>query len=82
MANDQWIGCRWKGYGYYCVSQCRDQDFFLIANVEVRGARRFIELQNAGQEVNMRDLIEDIRLRDEADKVREIYSFDPSRRFC
>ena len=35
---------------------------FLVADVEVRAKRRFIELQNAGQEVNMRDLIEDIRL--------------------
>ena len=51
---------------------------FLIANVEVRAKRRFLELQNAGQEVNMRDLIEDIRLRDEADKVREISPLIPA----
>ena len=35
---------------------------FLIADVEVRAERRFLELQNTGQGVNMRDLIEDIRL--------------------
>jgi len=35
-------------------------------------------LQNAGQEVNMRDLIEDIRLRDEADRVREISPLIPA----
>ena len=45
---------------------------FLIADVEVRAQRRFLELQNNDQGVNMRDLIEDIRSRDEADRVREI----------
>ena len=45
---------------------------FLVADAEVRAKRRFLELQNAGQGVNMRDLIDDIRLRDEADKAREI----------
>ena len=49
-----------------------------MADVEVRAKRRFIELQNAGQEVNMRDLIDDIRLRDEADKVREISPLIPA----
>ena len=51
---------------------------FLVADPEVRAERRFLELQNAGQEVNMRDLIEDIRLRDEADKVREISPLIPA----
>ena len=51
---------------------------FLVADVEVRAKRRFLELQNAGQEVNMRDLIDDIRFRDEADKVREISPLIPA----
>ena len=51
---------------------------FLIADVEVRAERRFLELQNTGQGVNMRDLIEDIRLRDEADRVREISPLVPA----
>jgi cytidylate kinase len=51
---------------------------FLIADAEVRAERRFLELQNAGQGVNMRDLIEDIRLRDEADKAREISPLIPA----
>ena len=51
---------------------------FLVADVEVRAKRRFLELQNAGQEVNMRDLIDDIRLRDEADKEREISPLMPA----
>ena len=51
---------------------------FLIADVEVRAERRFLELQNTGQGVNMRDLIDDIRLRDEADKVREISPLIPA----
>jgi cytidylate kinase len=51
---------------------------FLVADAEVRAKRRFLELQNAGQGVNMRDLIDDIRLRDEADKVREISPLIPA----
>ena len=44
----------------------------------MRAKRRFLELQNAGQEVNMRDLIKDIKLRDEADKMREISPLIPA----
>ena len=51
---------------------------FLIADVEVRAERRFLELQNTGQGVNMRDLIEDIRLRDAADRAREISPLVPA----
>ena len=51
---------------------------FLIADIEVRAERRFLELQNAGQGVNMRDLIEDIRLRDETDRAREISPLVPA----
>ena len=51
---------------------------FLVADAEVRAKRRFLELQNAGQGVNMRDLIEDIRVRDEADKAREISPLIPA----
>ena len=51
---------------------------FLVADAEVRAKRRFLELQNAGQGVNMRDLIDDIRLRDEADKEREISPLLPA----
>jgi cytidylate kinase len=51
---------------------------FLVADVEVRAKRRFLELQNADQGVNMRDLIDDIRLRDEADKEREISPLIPA----
>ncbi|MDC0079958.1 (d)CMP kinase [Pseudomonadota bacterium] len=51
---------------------------FLVADAEVRAKRRFLELQNADQGVNMRDLIEDIRLRDDADKAREISPLMPA----
>jgi len=51
---------------------------FLVADAEVRAKRRFLELQNTGQGVNMRDLIDDIRLRDEADKAREISPLMPA----
>ena len=51
---------------------------FLVADPEVRAKRRFLELQNNGQEVNMRDLIKDIRLRDQADRAREISPLIPA----
>ena len=51
---------------------------FLVADAEVRAKRRFLELQNADQGVNMRDLIEDIRLRDEADRLRELSPLIPA----
>ena len=51
---------------------------FLVADAEVRAKRRFLEVQNAGQGVNMRDLIDDIRLRDEADKERDLSPLIPA----
>ena len=45
---------------------------FLIASAEVRAKRRYLELQNRGQEVNMRDLIADIEQRDMKDKTRTL----------
>ena len=51
---------------------------FLIADEEVRARRRFLELQNSDQGVNMPDLIEDIRLRDKADRAREISPLIPA----
>ena len=70
------------------VADCRDMGtvvfpdagtkIFLVADAEVRAKRRFLELQNADQGVNMRDLIDDIRLRDEADKAREISPLIPA----
>ena len=45
---------------------------FLTASSEVRAKRRHIELQNRGQEVNMRDLIEDIEERDLRDRTRTL----------
>jgi len=45
---------------------------FLTASVEERAQRRFLELQNIGQEVNMRDLIAEIEQRDLNDINRKI----------
>ena len=45
---------------------------FLVASAEVRAKRRYLELQNRGQEVNMRDLIADIEARDMKDKTRTL----------
>tara|TARA_A100001015_G_scaffold82844_1_gene91890 strand:- start:3213 stop:3872 length:660 start_codon:yes stop_codon:yes gene_type:complete len=51
---------------------------FLDASATERANRRFQELQNRGQEVNMRDLIVDIEKRDEMDKTRTLSPLVPS----
>ena len=52
--------------------------FFLTASSEIRAKRRFLELQKRGQEVNMRDLIDDIEQRDLADQSRELSPLLPA----
>ena len=52
--------------------------FFLTASAEIRAKRRFLELQNRGQEVNMRDLIDDIEQRDLADQSRKLSPLLPA----
>ena len=51
---------------------------FLVASAEVRAKRRYLELQNRGQEVNMRDLIADIEARDMKDKTRTLSPLIPA----
>ena len=51
---------------------------FLTASAEIRASKRFLELQNRGQEVNMRDLIDDIKQRDLADQSRELSPLLPA----
>ena len=51
---------------------------FLVASAEVRAKRRCLELQNRGQEVNMRDLIVDIEARDMMDKSRTLSPLIPA----
>ena len=51
---------------------------FLTASSEVRAKRRHIELQNRGQEVNMRDLIVDIEERDLRDRTRTLSPLIPA----
>ena len=51
---------------------------FLVASSEVRAKRRYLELQNRGQEVNMRDLIADIEARDMKDKTRTLSPLIPA----
>ena len=45
---------------------------FLTASTEIRAKRRYLELQNRGQEVNMPALIADIEERDLKDSSREL----------
>ena len=51
---------------------------FLTASPEERAKRRFIELQNLGQEVNMPDLIADIEKRDIRDSSRDLSPLLPA----
>ena len=51
---------------------------FLTASSKVRAKRRHIELQNRGQEVNMRDLIVDIEERDLRDRTRTLSPLIPA----
>ena len=52
---------------------------FLVASAQVRAKRRYLELQNRGQEVNMRDLIADIEARDMMDKSRTLSPLIPAK---
>ena len=51
---------------------------FLDASAKVRAERRYLELQNRGQEVNMRDLIADIEQRDLKDRTRTLSPLIPA----
>ena len=51
---------------------------YLDASAKVRAERRYLELQNRGQEVNMRDLIADIEQRDLKDKTRTLSPLIPA----
>ena len=51
---------------------------YLTASAEVRAKRRYLELQNRGQEVNMPALIADIKHRDWKDSSRELSPLLPA----
>ena len=51
---------------------------FLTASPEIRAKRRYLELQNLGQEVNMPALIADIEKRDIKDSSRELSPLLPA----
>ena len=51
---------------------------FLTASPEIRAKRRYLELQNLGQEVNMLDLIADIKERDLKDSSRKLSPLIPA----
>ena len=51
---------------------------FLTASPEVRAKRRYIELQNRKQEVNMPALIDDIKERDLSDSTRKLSPLLPA----
>ena len=51
---------------------------FLTASTEIRAKRRYLELQNLGQEVNMPDLMADIEKRDFKDSSRDVSPLFPA----
>jgi len=51
---------------------------YLTASPEVRAKRRYLELQNSKQEVNMLALIDDIKERDLSDSTRELSPLLPA----
>ncbi len=51
---------------------------YLTASTEIRARRRYLELQNRGQEVNMPALIADIKQRDLKDSSRELSPLLPA----
>ncbi|MBL33030.1 MAG: cytidylate kinase [Gammaproteobacteria bacterium] len=51
---------------------------FLTASIEERAKRRYLELQNRGQEVNMPDLMADIEQRDFKDRSRDLSPLFPA----
>ena len=74
--------------GYGLVADGRDMGtvvfndaklkIFLTASPEVRAKRRYLELQNRKQEVNMPALIDDIKQRDLSDSTRDISPLLPA----
>ena len=55
-----------------CVLPEAQVKIYLTASVEIRGKRRFLELQEKGVTCSLEKICEDIRLRDEQDMNREI----------
>ena len=51
---------------------------FLTASPQIRAKRRYLELQNLGQEVNMPALIADIKKRDMKDSSRKLSPLLPA----
>lgn len=51
---------------------------FLTASAEERARRRYLQLKNAGETVNLADLVEEIRERDERDKNRPVAPLKPA----
>lgn len=55
-----------------CVLPDADVKVFLTASVRTRAERRYKELKEKGENVNLAEIEEDIRERDERDSTREI----------
>jgi len=51
---------------------------FLTASAEERARRRYLQLKEAGHSVNLPDLVEEIRTRDERDTNREVAPLKPA----
>ena len=65
-----------------CVLPDADVKVFLTASVRTRAERRYKELTEKGENVNLADIEEDIRERDERDSTREIAPLKKRRTRC
>jgi len=52
--------------------------FFLDASVQVRARRRYLQLQDMGQDADMKAILEQIKQRDEQDRNRAIAPLRPA----
>ena len=51
---------------------------FLTASAEERARRRFLQLKDKGDDVNLASLLDEIRARDERDTQREVAPLKPA----
>ena len=77
LASDQGLVADGRDMGTVVFKEAKLK-IYLTASTEVRAKRRYLELQNRGQEVNMPALIADIEQRDLKDSSRELSPLLPA----
>ena len=70
------IICDGRGVGSIIFPEANYR-FYVTADTQIRARRRFIDLNNQGISVSFKDVMKDIRRRDERDKNREFCPLHP-----